>query len=921
MIAGRKSHVTADLTLPTGKGPTSGSATVTGLDLRALAADSKYFATAGTLPLVANASVNFQVNPNGTLDTAAFDVRAKGEIPYAALKDKALHVNDLRLVGRYDGAARHLVLEKADLDAREARAVLKGTGDFFYDGAGKLERLHADLMARNIALDMPGVFAKPVGYQSLNLVADYLIAPRQFNIAKLDLAAPGFALNASGAVILNDKGAPGIVAKAVIPALPIRILLKYWPLPVAPGARDWIDNNIFAGDIGPLVAQTNFTPGMLDQNILPEDSMKLTFAMRNLEGNYVKGLTHATGVMGDAVMTGDTFQASFTSGHIGPLTVSRGSALIPNLHQIGTVGQFGLHVDGAMGDVMTLLDMKPLNYPTKFGIDPKQTGGTASADLMFQVPMLANLPVDDVGISVKAAVSDFAVTLGGHTHITDGAVNFDIDNSHLHQTGMVNLADSRLSVDWTEDFKTTAPITTRLAVKGVLTEAGRQALNIGLVRFLRGAVPVSADITGHRGSLVHADVTVDFAPATLFVPILDLEKPPGQAATGHIQVNFAPGNTVQDETVHIAGPVLNASGTADFNSAGELTVLNFPSVKMGPLNDFSFQLARGAGGDDYLVRGHSLDGSRVGRNGSNEAPGGGATAQDETPEGHFHINAKLDRLAMRDGVSIAPFDLDLAEIGNRPSAATLSGNLTMTGKSAAIAAALDNTGGARRVTLTAADAGLLLRGVFAFESLRGGALSATVTLPGQASDVDNPKSPAPDFTGTLTVKDFQVVNQPLLARLFAAGSLTGIGDLMGGNGMTLEELNMPFTSKNNVIGIAGARVSGRSVCASADGYIDRPHGTLDLKGSLVPACGVNSILSNIPLLGDLLASKKGEGILSVTYSLTGNSEHPDLSTNPLSLLAPGIFRRIFQGHIPTAANAPSNNAASQVIPAPQAVQR
>ena len=37
----------------------------------------------------------------------------------------------------------------------------------------------------------------------------------------------------------------------------------------------------------------------------------------------------------------------------------------------------------------------------------------ASADLAFKVSMLANLPVDDVGISVKAAVSDFAVTLGG----------------------------------------------------------------------------------------------------------------------------------------------------------------------------------------------------------------------------------------------------------------------------------------------------------------------------------------------------------------------------------------------------------------------------------------------------------------------------------------------------------------------------
>jgi hypothetical protein len=725
-------------------------------------------------------------------------------------------------------------------------------------------------------------------------------------------------------VTLNDTGAPGLVAKARIPALPIRTLLRYWPLPAATGARDWIDENIFSGDIGPLEAETNFAPGMLDQEILPDDSLKMTFSMHNLEGNYVSGLTHATGVTGDAVLTGDTFKASFSGGRIGPLVASRGTALIPNLHQRGTAGQFGVHIDGAMPDVMTLIDMKPLNYPTKFGVDPKTTGGRASADLMFTVPMLADLPVDDVGISVKAQVSDFAVTLGGKTRLTDGDVNFDIDNSRLHQTGQVNLADARLNVDWTEDFKTKDFVTTRLSVKGTMTEGGRQALNLGLTRILRGAVPISADITGHSGSLLHADVTVDFTPASLSVPIVNLEKTPGQAAAGRIGINFAPGNVVQEETIRVTGPVLTLNGTADFNRNGEMTVLNLPVVRMGPLNDLSFQLSRGSTGDDYLVRGRSLDGSKVGRTGSNEQLGGTAAASqpsDDTPQGRFHINAKLDRMAMRDGVSIMPFNLDLAGNGNRPSAVTLSGNVTMAGKSSPIAANLETSATGRKVTLTTGDAGLLARGMFAFESMRGGELAATINLPGQANDPPSssntgPSSTAPDFAGVMMVKNFQMTNQPLISRLFSAGSLTGLGDLMGGDGITLNEWNFPFTSKNNVIGVDGARAAGPAICATSDGYIDRPHGTLALKGSLVPACGVNSMLSNIPLLGDIIASKKGEGILSATYSATGNMEQPTISTNPLSMLAPGIFRRIFEGHIPTQRDAPSN-APQAAAPTPR----
>ena len=203
----------------------------------------------------------------------------------------------------------------------------------------------------------------------------------------------------------------------------------------------------------------------------------------------------------------------------------------------------------------------------------------------------------------------------------------------------------------------------------------------------------------------------------------------------------------------------------------------------------------------------------------------------------------------------------------------------------------------------------MARGVFAFESMRGGQLSATVNLPGQATDAPNPGSTAPDFTGLMTIKGFQLLNQPLLSRMFAAGSLTGIGDLMGGDGISLEEWNFPFTSKNNVLSVNGARAVGRAIGASADGYIDRPHGTLALKGSLIPAYELNSVLSNIPLLGDILASKQGEGIFGVTYSATGNMEQPNISTNPLSMLTPGILRRIFQGHIPTKNDAPTNNPA------------
>jgi hypothetical protein len=67
-----------------------------------------------------------------------------------------------------------------------------------------------------------------------------------------------------------------------------------------------------------------------------------------------------------------------------------------------------------------------------------------------------------------------------------------------------------------------------------------------------------------------------------------------------------------------------------------------------------------------------------------------------------------------------------------------------------------------------------------------------------------------------------------------------------------------------------------------------------LKGNIIPARFLNSILNNIPLIGPLLSGGKGEGLFGIAYTVKGKFEEPEISLNPLSALAPGFFRKIFQ---------------------------
>jgi len=62
---------------------------------------------------------------------------------------------------------------------------------------------------------------------------------------------------------------------------------------------------------------------------------------------------------------------------------------------------------------------------------------------------------------------------------------------------------------------------------------------------------------------------------------------------------------------------------------------------------------------------------------------------------------------------------------------------------------------------------------------------------------------------------------------------------------------------------------------------------------LVPSYTVNSILGDIPLIGNIMVGKKGEGMFALNYSVKGPFAKTQVSINPLSALTPGFLRRIF----------------------------
>ena len=62
----------------------------------------------------------------------------------------------------------------------------------------------------------------------------------------------------------------------------------------------------------------------------------------------------------------------------------------------------------------------------------------------------------------------------------------------------------------------------------------------------------------------------------------------------------------------------------------------------------------------------------------------------------------------------------------------------------------------------------------------------------------------------------------------------------------------------------------------------------------MPVYTINKFFGKFPIIGDLLVSRKGEGVLGFTYSIEGPMEEARVFVNPLSAFAPGFLRRLFE---------------------------
>ena len=160
------------------------------------------------------------------------------------------------------------------------------------------------------------------------------------------------------------------------------------------------------------------------------------------------------------------------------------------------------------------------------------------------------------------------------------------------------------------------------------------------------------------------------------------------------------------------------------------------------------------------------------------------------------------------------------------------------------------------------------------------------------------------FRGDVTASNFTLLGEPRLAKLLnkpKSGSnfrneeqIIAKLRTIKTDSVKIDSLLMQVEKGRGFLNINKGRLTGGDASAAFSGNVYDLNNKMSIKGTFLPGRTLNRFVSKIPIIGLAFGKGKVNGLLGITFKLTGAYGNPRISVNPLSIIAPGVFRQIFK---------------------------
>lgn len=737
---------------------------------------------------------------------------------------------------------------------------------------------------------------EPIVVDEIKAVMNADPQEKLLTISRLSLKAGNAELLAAGSVDLQQDG-PYLAVAVNGRDLPVALVKQVWPITLTPPARRWIIDRVDQGLIGTLDLDASIRPPAFDTHD-PDPgwsgndlTMSMTFSGAQIDA--VGDVPPIQGINGtlriaDEILTVNGADGQAYTGDGKMVSVPEGLFRILHLSERDDkVGVLDLKLKGAVRDIGWVFNQEPFRILSRVDISPDGLSGQGAVQINAEFPLKKHLELDQVEWTSKAELKDFAAAepIRGHK-VSKAAVTLQADRSQVAITGRGRLDGLQADIDLLlplegSKVKARQGVVVSLSVKQ-LKERG-----IDLTSFLSGDLLVT--VSEDAGKQTY---DIDLTKAAVKLAALGWEKSAGVPASVGFRLMDADDKRVLQD-LELVSEGVDISGTITLTSAGDLEEATFSRFQLRAGDDAALTVRRANAGR-YRV---SLTGAEFDARGLIRQLGKHHAEGDKIKDFSkgLVININLDRVVGFNNTRIDKF-AGLVETGAQGLKSADVTGLVQGRTAFRFGLGAASGSGIRTAEGEFDDAGAVLRFLDTYDRMRGGQGRLLAT----AVEGDN-------WEGTLDITNLSITEDPAIRKLAerpdilrnrrqgevigggkTAGAITRAGEA------SFDTLNLAFVRKGEVLTITRGALKGAVLGGTVSGDVDLSSQTLDLTGTFVPIYALNNIFANIPILGFALGGGSSEGLIGVTYRVTGPMSDPVLSVNPISAIAPGIFRRMFE---------------------------
>ncbi|NOX39011.1 MAG: DUF3971 domain-containing protein [Alphaproteobacteria bacterium] len=818
---------------------------------------------AGSVSLNIDAQGNFG-QMNGVLDIGAGSLRQTKEQMPTRFSGAKIYLS-------YDQTQEKLSFDQITIDTAAAHIMAEGhayLGDRIDRSVGAII---AQLKFTKVELSPQGMFAKPLKFDMGALDMRVQLSPLKIDIGQMVLVDKETSYILKGSLSAGPKGWTSALDLSVA-NLSHKRMMEIWPLTYKTKTRDWLQANIFAGDMSNITAALRGKPGKKPKITLGFDVSGLSLRfMRNMPP-IERGKGY--GVLANNQMTMVLQQGVVIAPDGGEVNLADSSMVITDVRIKKSPAVVKLKTQSAIPSLLSLLDLKPFRFLSKSGTSVDIAQGSVKTTGTIEFPLSNKVTFDQVTLAISGDMRGVTSTklVKGKTLTADQLDAF-VDNSGMTISGRAQLGKLPISGVWTQNFGPANKGKSRFEGQVELSQKFLDEFDIVLPK---GSVKGTG--TGHvtidivRAKPPTFKLVSDLNRLALAIDPLGWRKPRNVRGTLTVEGSF--GSPPKIDVLDIKTQGLEAEGMVSFKPNGKLDVVRFTKVDIDGWMKAPLEIRIDKNGNAAF----SLTGGVIDFRKSKF----GDLKSEKGSEGN-KITTRLDRLILSSGLSLTDIEGDLT------SANGVTGSFS--GKvngGARVVGTLAPQNGGTAVRFTSSKAGEVLRSAGVFSSAVGGRMDMVLLPTGEEGKYD----------GTLKIKQTRVRNASALADILSAISVVGLLEQLGGDGIAFSDINAKFELNPDGVVMKQSSAIGASLGLTMEGTYDFAEQTMNMSGVITPIYLLNGLLEQSKIFGGLFGRKKGEGLFGFTYTLKGNVDAPKVGVNPLSILTPGLFREIFRQPIP-----------------------